>query len=75
MYQVTCSFQNQYRCVSIIPANQIVQSCHLIPKFGTKIGHLWTTENTLDSVNAYYLNPDLHLQDFTLLRYIDPNSS
>ena len=75
MYQITRSFRNRYRHTSIIPVNQIVRSCHLIPKFGTKIGHTWNAENVLDYAEVYYLNPDLHLHDFILFRYMDPTSS
>jgi hypothetical protein len=68
MYQVTRSFRNRYRRASIIPVNQIIRSCHLIPKFGTKIGRTWNAENALDSADTYYLNPDLRLHDFVLFR-------
>jgi hypothetical protein len=75
MYQISRSFRSRYRRASIIPVNQIVQSCHLIPKFGAKIGRTWNTENVLDSADTYYLNPDLRLHDFVLFRYMDPTSS
>ena len=68
MYQVTRSFQNRYQHASIIPVDQIVRSCHLIPKFGNKVGRTWNPENVLDSVDTYYLNPDLRLHDFVLFR-------
>jgi hypothetical protein len=72
MYQISRSFRNRYRCASIIPVNQIVRSCHLIPKFGTKIGRTWNPENVLQSADSYYVNPDLRLHDFVLFRYMDP---
>jgi hypothetical protein len=75
MYQVTCSSRNHYRHASIIPVNQIVRSCHLIPKFGTKIGRTWNADNILNSADTYYLNPDLRLHDFILYRYMNPTSS
>src|SRR5258707_4831088 len=68
MYQVTHSYRNRSRHASIIPVNQIVQSCHLIPKFGTKIGRTWKAENVLDTADAFYLNPNLRLHDFVLFR-------
>ena len=68
MYQVTRSFRNRYRRASIIPVDQIVRSCHLIPKFGKKIGRTWNAENVLDSADTYYLNPDLRLHDFIHFR-------
>ena len=55
--------------------NQIIRSCHLIPKFGTRIGCSWNAENVLDAADTYLLNPDLCLHDFVLLRYMDPTSS
>lgn len=74
MYQIRRSYRNRYRRGSIIPVTQIVRSCHLIPKFGTKIGRSWNSENALESADTYYLNSDLRLQDFVLFRYMDPNS-
>lgn len=68
MYQLTRSFRNRYRRASIIPVNQIVRSCHLIPKFGAKIGRNWNAENVLDAADYFYLNPDLRLHDFVLFR-------
>ena len=76
MYQVTRSFQSRYRRASIIPVNQIVRSCHLIPKFGTKVGRTWNAENVLDSADTYYVNPYLRMHDFVLFKYMDqPTSS
>lgn len=73
MYQISRSFRNRYRRASIIPVNQIVRSCHLIPKFGTKIGRMWNTDNVLEMADTFYLNPDLRLHDFILFRYMDGN--
>lgn len=74
MYQISCSNRNRYRRALIIPVNQIVQSCHFIPKFGTKIGRMWNAKNVLELADTYYLNPDLSLHNFVLLRYMAPNS-
>jgi hypothetical protein len=61
MYQITHSFRNRYRHTFIIPVDQIVWSCHLIPKFGNKVGHTWNAKSVLDSIDTYYLNPNLCL--------------
>ena len=74
MYQISCSNRNRYRRALIIPVNQIVQSCHFIPKFGTKIGRMWNAKNVLELADTYYFNPDLSLHNFVLLRYMAPNS-
>ena len=74
MYQISRSFRNRYRRASIIPVNQIVRSCHLIPKFGTKIGRSWNAENVLALADHYYVNCDISLHNFVLFRYLDPSS-
>jgi hypothetical protein len=61
MYQITHSFRNRYWHASIIPIDQIVRSYHLIPKFGNKVGCTWNAKSVLDSIDTYYLNPDLRL--------------
>ena len=68
MYQVSRSSWSRYQCASIIPVTQIIQSCHLIPKFSTKIGYTWDSENVLDFTDVYYLNPDLQIHDFIVFR-------
>ena len=75
MYQVIHLYQNWFQCTFIIPLNQIVWSCHLILKFGIKIGYTWKTENILNSANMFYLNLDLWIYNFVLFRYMDLPSS
>ena len=59
MYQVRRSTQMGRRRASIIPIEQIVQTCHLIPKFGRSVPAGLTSENALEKVDTFYINPDL----------------
>ena len=59
------------RRASIIPIEQIVRTCHLIPKFGEHVPEGWTSENALAQADTYYVNPDLRIHDFLLFRHYD----
>lgn len=48
----------------------VTRTCHLIPRFGSKIDRTWTMDNVLDIAPAFYLNPYLRHHDFFLLRYL-----
>ncbi|KAM6494747.1 hypothetical protein JOM56_009370 [Amanita muscaria] len=56
---------------SVIPIQQIIRTCHLIPKFGQHVPTGWTSENALEHADVYYVNPDLRIHDFLLFRHYD----
>ncbi|KAJ6564347.1 hypothetical protein B0H19DRAFT_941521 [Mycena capillaripes] len=70
MHQVSLSSQNLRQRSSIIPINEIVRSCHLIPVFGRAANPEWTSETVLDHCKSFYLNPYLRHHDFYLFRYL-----
>ena len=58
------STRRNARNVSVVPASQLLQSCHLIPKFGTEtIDPEWTSQDILDEPI-----------DFLFNRYLDPHT-
>ncbi|KIL58543.1 hypothetical protein M378DRAFT_86367 [Amanita muscaria Koide BX008] len=69
MYKIRRSTHMHRPRASIIPLDQILQSCHLIPMFGPQVGRDWTPENALQMADTFYLNTDLRIRDFYLLRY------
>ena len=66
MYQIQQSTHMGCPEASIIPIEQIIQMCHLQPKFGSHIPVDWTSENALLHADTYVVNPDLQIHDFLL---------
>ncbi|XP_006463153.1 hypothetical protein AGABI2DRAFT_152410 [Agaricus bisporus var. bisporus H97] len=54
MYLVSFSSQNLQKRASIIPATNVISSCHLIPKFGQSIDPSWTSDNTIIRSPSFY---------------------
>ncbi|KZT23234.1 hypothetical protein NEOLEDRAFT_1149515 [Neolentinus lepideus HHB14362 ss-1] len=55
MHSVSRSTRNGHRNTEVITMDHIVGSCHLIPKFGTKVDLRWTAENVLDESTFHVL--------------------
>ncbi|KAJ7290123.1 hypothetical protein C8J57DRAFT_1164296 [Mycena rebaudengoi] len=70
MHQLSLSSRNHRQNSTIIPINQIVRSCHLIPVFGRHIDRTWSADTVLDNCKYFYLNPYLRHHDFFLFRYL-----
>ncbi|KAJ7193475.1 hypothetical protein GGX14DRAFT_537556 [Mycena pura] len=68
MHQVSLSSHGHRQRSSIIPINEIVRSCHLIPVFGKKANPGWTSDTVLDVCPKFFLNPYLRHHDFYLFR-------
>jgi hypothetical protein len=45
------------RCADIIPADLILGSVHLIPRFGRVVPHEWNSFTVLEQCESFYLNP------------------
>jgi hypothetical protein len=71
MYKIRRAMHNGKRRTSIVPVTQIARSCHLIPEFGTKVNHRWSSETVLDEAREFYLNPYLCMHDFYLFRIVE----
>ncbi|TFK72613.1 hypothetical protein BDN72DRAFT_894595 [Pluteus cervinus] len=69
MYKVSLDKRSQYIHSGVIPITDILQTCHLIPKFGASVDDSWNPKNVLDKAASFYLNPYLRIRDFVLFRY------
>ncbi|KAF7298705.1 hypothetical protein MIND_00817900 [Mycena indigotica] len=54
---------------SVISLADVVQTCHLIPKFATTTNPDWDCNRVLNQVTTFYFNPYLRYRDFYLFRY------
>jgi hypothetical protein len=70
MYNISFSSHLHQTRASVIPASDLIASCHLIPKFGKEINPAWTADKVLDQAPSFYLNPYLRHYDFYVLRYL-----
>jgi hypothetical protein len=68
MYQLLHSTQRHQARLQIISADQILQGCHLLPKFGSdNVDPAWTTANILE-FPEFYLNSYVDFFIFELLQ-------
>jgi len=64
MYKVVRSTRNRARNAAVVSVNEILQTCHLAPKYGpVPVDHSWTHLNVLEKANEFFLN---HYNDFDL---------
>ena len=64
MYKVVWSTCNRARNCAVIGVNEILQACHLAPKYGSApVDVSWTHLNVLENANEFYLN---HYNNFYL---------
>lgn len=58
--------------VTVIPIENIVRSCHLLPAFGRSVKRSWRKRSPLDdpSCKTFYLNPWLDLRTFINLNVL-----
>ncbi|PPQ82936.1 hypothetical protein CVT26_004943 [Gymnopilus dilepis] len=71
MFSIKHSTRRHARNASVIPINDILRSCHLIPAFGSSQAttRKWSSESVLEQASSFYLNPYLRHYDFYYLRY------
>ena len=62
MYKVSRSTKNGRQCASVIPAESILGSVHLIPQFGQDFPREWNSFSVLERCQSFYINPftDIH---------------
>ena len=71
MYKVAQSTRNQQQHPAIVGANEILQACHLAPKYGSApVDCSWTHLNTLEKSNEFFLN---HYNNFHLFEMLQEN--
>ena len=64
MYKVARSTRNLARNSAVISVNEILQACHLAPKYGAApVDCSWTHLNVLEKSKEFYLN---HYNNFHL---------
>jgi hypothetical protein len=64
MYKVVRSTRNRARHSAVVSVNDILQACHLVPKYGSApVDHAWTHLNVLDKATEFFLN---HYSNFDL---------
>jgi len=62
MYRVSRLMENGHRSASIIRAETIIHSIHLVPQFGPVMPQDWNSFTVLELCNTFYINPfaDVH---------------
>lgn len=68
MHTVSRSYQGQAPRTEVVPMSRIVGSCHLIPKFGTRVDPTWRADEVLDVCKTFYVNPWIDLATFFRFR-------
>lgn len=62
---------NGAREVRVIPLEDIIQSCHLIPRFGREKDPRWDHRNVMEKAEEFYFNHYLSVHDFVTYRNSD----
>jgi hypothetical protein len=64
MYKDVRSTRNRARHSAVVGVNEILQACHLAPKYGpAPVDRSWTHLNVLEKVTEFFLN---HYSSFDL---------
>ncbi|KAH9857831.1 hypothetical protein C2E23DRAFT_720065 [Lenzites betulinus] len=67
LYKVSRSMRRGARLASIIPVEDIVRSCHLIPDFGAVAPREWTSSTVLEQCSSFYVNSFADRNTYKLL--------
>lgn len=67
MYQVHCAYWCGCKKAAVIWLDHIQSGYHLIPKFGTEIDSIWTSQNIWEKCNNFYVNTYLSPHFFQVL--------
>jgi hypothetical protein len=69
MYKVVRSTRNRARHSAVISVNEILQTCHLAPRYGSAPVDLsWTHLNVLEKATEFFLN---HYSNFDLFAMLN----
>ncbi|KAK0451956.1 Zn-finger domain-containing protein [Desarmillaria tabescens] len=64
MYSVSHSLQYWEHVPQVIPVDNIVGSCHLLPKFGMAVNREWSSATILEQCKSFSLNRFIMLGEF-----------
>jgi hypothetical protein len=64
LYYVMRASHNRGPAVDVIPVDQILRSCHLIPRFGSHCPRAWTPQSVLERATSFFYNPYISLSEF-----------
>jgi hypothetical protein len=68
MHKVVRSTRNRARHSAVVSVSDILQACHLAPKYGpAPVDRSWTHLNVLEKSNEFYLN---HYHNFHLFEML-----
>ncbi|KAI0071637.1 hypothetical protein K474DRAFT_1712310 [Panus rudis PR-1116 ss-1] len=65
MYYVARSTRHNVPNASIVPVQDIIAPCHLIPRCNQKIDPSWSSENVLECATHFYVNPYISIDTFS----------
>ena len=69
MYKVARSTRNRERHSAVVGVNEILQACHLTPKYGSApVNHSWTHLNVLEKSSKFFLNHYNNFHIFEMLQ-------
>ncbi|KAH9979692.1 hypothetical protein BJV74DRAFT_879402 [Russula compacta] len=69
MYKLARSTRNRVRHSAVVGVNDILQACHLAPKYGSSpFSRSWTHLNALEIANEFYFN---HYNNFHLFEMLE----
>jgi hypothetical protein len=69
MYRVGRSTRNRKPHAAIVSIEHILESCHLLPRFGSApIPHSWLNSRVLDMAPEFYLNKYINFYHFEDLK-------
>lgn len=69
MFQIMHSTWNHQPNAAIIPISQVIQPCHLVPRFSSSaVNPLWNHNCTMTSAETFYLNKYITLHIFEQYR-------
>ena len=57
MHKVSRLMRHGCRCAGVIPADSILGSVHLIPRFGHVVPREWNSFTVLEQCESFYINP------------------
>ncbi len=64
MYPISRSIHQREHVSQVIPVDDIVGSCHLLPRFGSAVNRDWDSDTVLEECKSFNLNHYITLGEF-----------